>query len=1300
MQNFFDQPGKKRVQVDSEDLEALSKVGGEFGKTLDLTGDRPLPLSEARKLKRHWEGMGWSADLKNLGDGKLFGVSATKVRKQGSVRQALLHVTGSPSTTPCPKKPDRVWTILHGKQLHLPIIPLHGVNVFLEDPSHDWKWTKGQLRYFSRIIDENQPVWLLLEFGGEGPKTCPKCHKDFPAGSNFCPDCGVKLMPKTAKEAAISQCRWDAAKDIRCPVASEILSRVCLQPLGAVAGYTVWLVDGPAVRDLIDIDYTQGGNPLVYGYVPQKEIWLEDKDSAPDLASTLLHELVEAYLMTPELGGLPYDTAHDLASGVEDPTRGPGRPSTKVEIVSWVQSQYDFWVQGQSKVADVVKDKTTFAALMKNPIRGRTKYAIYLDDAGFEGEPSFPPSYSVMRVASTLVAKSRVDIDQLGLVSHTESGVHFSTGHPVEFPFMHNPTPAPHMGGRFGQNIEPAGMYLNAAILDIEQQTARDSGWEVGKIAFRKPLVLVWSGYDEDGWKSRLAKAYGKTRAALTRALIADGYDGIVTVDPPYGVTEIVALSAVPKRLATKSPAEKEDEAIEDLSRPAPSKKPPRHDLRNEKVETDKKDEFGVEGDKDLSLNYKKVAARWVMKLALAGKTPPKNTPKSQKRQEKKHKFPKPPAPYKPPKPAGGNKDDEEHKPGDVWQTDKGWAASNPDGIPHAFPGENGKEQAEAYAKGEKYEGEGKGSEFDRPETITPDTWKKISPILKQETITEADFQKALGTEDIWETVNQLDELLSADAEGNWHPKKPKEPEKAEPDGEKKVPDEAVPEDKDTESEVVPNEEPSSDETAPGKGEKPPNRKKEKKEKPPKDPSPSPKVERETFNTVSQGVGGKTFQTLVSKITGADEAKMLAAYEAAKQEVEQGLRSSSGEFDEDLLKEAGKAFEQVRGKKAKTKKKKKKNDWSYDDDDYDVGSLGYGATPEELGRKLALAEVAQKQLTNPLEVFQAQDEATALAELDREIPEGERKAKLLERASATADHFKKLTPQLRAEAAVRMQELMKGITDDDDSPRATSLNAILDGMSLAAAAKGESVEANGVYLRPETAPTMQVLTRILAKRGDDKILLGSMKDFGTPDNRKKLQGVIDRLSGRDISDILGGEEGLYGDLLRDLNWDQDGSANEEEAKKMLTRLAVNEMTNFQAVIFAVASNPSTELIDVFDKNIKPVDSGKVHEAVARIRSFFKPEKTQKAVDAYQLCREEKEKAGLSPENIEEQCAHLKKEVGKAHAQDQKKAIEDAGYKLNPGNPEDRALLDATEEGDAALDIQHLPAGAQDVHTKG
>lgn len=49
-----------------------------FGKRLDLTTDRPLPLKEARKLKRWWEGHGWSVELFKKPRG-LFGVVATKV---------------------------------------------------------------------------------------------------------------------------------------------------------------------------------------------------------------------------------------------------------------------------------------------------------------------------------------------------------------------------------------------------------------------------------------------------------------------------------------------------------------------------------------------------------------------------------------------------------------------------------------------------------------------------------------------------------------------------------------------------------------------------------------------------------------------------------------------------------------------------------------------------------------------------------------------------------------------------------------------------------------------------------------------------------------------------------------------------------------------------------------------------------------------------------------------------------------------------------------------------------------------
>ncbi len=65
-------------------------------------------------------------------------------------------------------------------------------------------------------------------------------------------------------------------------------------------------------------------------------------------------------------------------------------------------------------------------------------------------------------------------------------------------------------------------------------------------------------------------------------------------------------------RLATKSKADKDDEEAERLTRPAPTKKPPRKDLRRERVKDDDdlKDtgKANADNDKDLSLNYKKVA--------------------------------------------------------------------------------------------------------------------------------------------------------------------------------------------------------------------------------------------------------------------------------------------------------------------------------------------------------------------------------------------------------------------------------------------------------------------------------------------------------------------------------------------------------------------------------------------------------------------------------------------------------------------------------------------------------------------
>ena len=77
---------------------------------------------------------------------------------------------------------------------------------------------------------------------------------------------------------------------------------------------SVWIVDGELVRDLFDIDFTEGGHHLVYRFVPQDEIWIDDSLSEKELRFVLLHELHERNLMAK---GWDYESAHRDSSKIE-----------------------------------------------------------------------------------------------------------------------------------------------------------------------------------------------------------------------------------------------------------------------------------------------------------------------------------------------------------------------------------------------------------------------------------------------------------------------------------------------------------------------------------------------------------------------------------------------------------------------------------------------------------------------------------------------------------------------------------------------------------------------------------------------------------------------------------------------------------------------------------------------------------------------------------------------------------------------------------------------------------------------
>lgn len=77
----------------------------------------------------------------------------------------------------------------------------------------------------------------------------------------------------------------------------------------------VWLVNGRLVRSVFDVEFTEGGHHLVYQYVPEKEIWIDDDLIVKERPYVIFHELFERGLMKRE--GLSYNQAHRRASRLE-----------------------------------------------------------------------------------------------------------------------------------------------------------------------------------------------------------------------------------------------------------------------------------------------------------------------------------------------------------------------------------------------------------------------------------------------------------------------------------------------------------------------------------------------------------------------------------------------------------------------------------------------------------------------------------------------------------------------------------------------------------------------------------------------------------------------------------------------------------------------------------------------------------------------------------------------------------------------------------------------------------------------
>ena len=172
-------------------------------------------------------------------------------------------------------------------------------------------------------------------------------------------------MSKTPKDAPYYNV-WDRMNTYvphKPDVTPQELAAIQKTLYGTVLGMQVWGVDGLYIRGHKDLDFTAGGNPARYKYVPDGMLFVESALSAPDALGVAVHEGIETVLM---MKGLPYGNAHDLANVFEWNLRqdmASGRvksPATHQEAIALG----DHWLRDKIEMIrrDIGPRKMTFPA--------------------------------------------------------------------------------------------------------------------------------------------------------------------------------------------------------------------------------------------------------------------------------------------------------------------------------------------------------------------------------------------------------------------------------------------------------------------------------------------------------------------------------------------------------------------------------------------------------------------------------------------------------------------------------------------------------------------------------------------------------------------------------------------------------------------------------------------------------------------------------------------------------------------------------------------------------------------------
>jgi len=157
---------------------------------------------------------------------------------------------------------------------------------------------------------------------------------------------------------------------------------------GTTQGLKVWIVDGRAVRDTYDLDFSQGGNGCRYAFIPQDEIWIDNGVQPVEMPAVLVHETYERSLM---LQGWDYERAHAAATEVE--RRYRQRPTMEALLSRKLGEVYFVWSRETGLLT--MDGSKALLTLLRVSVKGEPREWGIEDDEEYDEEGSDEDTYRV-----------------------------------------------------------------------------------------------------------------------------------------------------------------------------------------------------------------------------------------------------------------------------------------------------------------------------------------------------------------------------------------------------------------------------------------------------------------------------------------------------------------------------------------------------------------------------------------------------------------------------------------------------------------------------------------------------------------------------------------------------------------------------------------------------------------------------------------------------------------------------------------------------------------------------------------